>query len=129
MTPDQVAKFFPGQAAGAPSPRRTTGAPDLAALLALHGLPRPVPEFRFAPPRRWRFDWAYPRIKLALEFEGGTFTAGRHTRGRGFEGDCRKYNAAAAGGWAVLRFTRRMVDSGEAVAVVREALRTRPSVE
>ena len=24
------------------------------------GLPVPVAELRFAPPRRWRFDWAWP---------------------------------------------------------------------
>lgn len=68
-------------------------------------LPRPVAEFRFAPPRRWRFDYAWPADRVALEVEGGVWTQGRHTRGSGFVKDMEKYNAAAALGWRVLRTT------------------------
>jgi hypothetical protein len=42
---------------------------------------------------------------IALEVEGGVWTRGRHTRGKGFLGDMEKYNAAALGGWCVLRVT------------------------
>lgn len=68
-----------------------------------HGLPEPVAELRFAPPRRWRFDWAWPDNKVALEVEGGVWTRGRHTRGAGFIKDMEKYNAATVLGWRVLR--------------------------
>jgi very-short-patch-repair endonuclease len=77
----------------------------LLLLLRCHGIPRPVTEHRFAPPRRWRFDLAWPDLLLAVEVEGGVWTGGRHTRGRGYIEDCRKYNAAALAGWAVLRYT------------------------
>jgi very-short-patch-repair endonuclease len=67
------------------------------------GIPDPEPEFRFAPPRRWRFDYAWPGHKVALEIEGGVWTGGRHTSGAGFCKDMEKYNAAAVAGWRVLR--------------------------
>ena len=69
------------------------------------GLPEPVPEYRFAPPRRWRFDWAWPGDRIALEVEGGIWTRGRHTRGVGALGDMAKYNSAAIQGWCLLRVT------------------------
>lgn len=72
---------------------------------------------------RWRFDFAWPKEKIAVEIEGGTaFGKSRHSRGTGFENDCRKYNAAALMEWKVLRFTTAMVVSGEAIDAVREAL-------
>ena len=68
------------------------------------GLPEPVPEYRFAPPRRWRFDYAFPEFKLAVEIEGGAWIRGRHTRGKGFLADLEKYNAATLLGWSILRY-------------------------
>lgn len=81
------------------------------------------PEYRFHHKRRWRFDFAIPERKVAIECEGGIWTGGRHTRGAGFENDCEKYNAAAELGWCVLRFTKRMIESGEAIKQVERALR------
>jgi very-short-patch-repair endonuclease len=63
-----------------------------------------VPEFRFAPPRRWRFDYALPEQRIAIEVDGAAFTRGRHTRGVGFLNDLEKFNAAAILGWSVLRY-------------------------
>jgi hypothetical protein len=54
------------------------------------GLPRPVQEFVFHPTRRWRFDWAFPDWQVAVEQDGGTWTGGRHVRGKGYEEDARK---------------------------------------
>lgn len=68
-------------------------------------LPQPNAEYRFAPPRKWRFDYAWVCFKVALEVEGGAFTRGRHTRGAGFIKDMEKYNAAVLAGWKVLRVT------------------------
>jgi very-short-patch-repair endonuclease len=86
------------------------------------GLPEPVREFRFAHPRRWRFDLCYPGVLLAVEVEGGVWNRGRHTRGLGFIRDCEKYNAAALDGWRVLRFTAEQIEDGSAVATIRAAL-------
>jgi very-short-patch-repair endonuclease len=76
------------------------------------GLPEPVREWRFHPVRRWRFDfaWPHPDVMVAVECEGGIWSRGRHVRGRGFEADCQKYNAAAVLGWKVLRVTGGMLD-------------------
>lgn len=66
-------------------------------------------EYRFAPGRRLRFDFAEPCSKVAVEMEGGTWSGGRHVRGAGFEADCKKYNLAASLGWTVYRLTASML--------------------
>ena len=64
-----------------------------------------VKEYRFHPKRMWRFDYAIPEHKVALEVEGGVWTNGRHIRAQGFLGDMEKYNTATLMGWKVLRTT------------------------
>ena len=91
------------------------------------GLPPPIAEYRFAPPRRWRFDFAYLAAHLAIEVEGGIHAHGRHTRGVGFEADCAKYNAATLAGWRVLRFTSRQIEDLSALETIRAALATPPA--
>ena len=66
-------------------------------------------EYRFNSARRWRFDWAIPEHKIGLEYEGGVWAGGRHTRGAGYSKDCEKYNSAACLGWRVLRYTSDMI--------------------
>ena len=61
-------------------------------------------EYKFHPHRRWRFDYANPELKIAVEQEGGVWISGRHNRGKGFLGDMEKYNAAIVMGWRVLRY-------------------------
>lgn len=94
-------------------------------------LPEPEREVRFHATRRWRFDLAWPSLHLAAEVEGGIWKGGRHTRGKGYEGDCEKYNSAALAGWRVLRFTTGMVKDGRAINVLERALRglDEPSLE
>lgn len=73
--------------------------------------------------RDWRFDFAWPKRKIALEVEGGTWSRGRHTRGSGFEKDCEKYNEATLLGWRVMRVTGNMVKDGRALQVIERALK------
>jgi very-short-patch-repair endonuclease len=77
------------------------------------GLPAPAIELKFHPTRRWRFDFAFPDKKIAVEIEGGAFTRGRHTRGKGFISDMQKYNAATVLGWKLLRYTPQAVNFNE----------------
>lgn len=91
-------------------------------------LPEPEPEFRFAPPRRWRFDFAWPFEYVALEIEGGAFVAGRHTRGAGFIKDLEKYNTAAALGWTVFRVLPRQLQDQQTYDWIKAALINRPGV-
>lgn len=64
-----------------------------------------VKEYIFHPTRKWRFDYAVPEHKIALEVEGGVWTGGRHTSPKGFLGDIEKYNTATLMGWRVFRTT------------------------
>jgi hypothetical protein len=75
-------------------------------------LPDPIREVVFAKAlkRRWRFDFCWPSVMVAVEIEGGGWNGGRHTRGSGFVKDCEKYNAAAFLGWTVFRATPEILD-------------------
>jgi len=95
---------------------------NLAALLRWEKLPQPVREFRFAPTRRFRADFAYPEKRLLIEVDGGGFVAGRHTRGAGFATDCEKQSLAAVLGWRVIRVTPAQIDDGRAIEWIRQAL-------
>jgi very-short-patch-repair endonuclease len=64
-----------------------------------------VHELKFDDIRRYRFDWAIPDLKLAIEYEGLNSEKSRHTTKKGYTGDCQKYNLAVINGWKVLRYT------------------------
>jgi len=64
-----------------------------------------VLEYKFLHDRRFKFDIAIPGNMIAIEFEGGIFTGGRHTRGKGYANDAKKYNLATMHGWKLFRFT------------------------
>jgi very-short-patch-repair endonuclease len=70
---------------------------DMAMLRA--GL-YPEREHFFTEARRWRFDFAWPEIKLAIEVQG----AGAHQRFGGQGNDMEKINAAIEDGWRVLQY-------------------------
>jgi len=99
---------------------------DLEELLFQHiklvGLPLPEREYRFAPPRRFRADFAYPDKKLLIEVEGGVWVRGAHTRGGHYNSDCEKYNLATLKGFRVLRFTSNMIKDGSAINTIEKVL-------
>ncbi len=98
-------------------------APDpFPAYCTSYGLPAPTKEHRFHPDRRWRFDYAWPAERVALEVEGGVWTEGRHVRGAGFLGDVEKYNAAALDGWTLLRTTPDRLLTGETLDMLGRAM-------
>ncbi|MGJ3495795.1 hypothetical protein ACR9PT_14710 [Piscirickettsia salmonis] len=82
----------------------------------------PEQEYRFHKTRRWRFDFAWPSLKIAVEVEGGTYSQGRHTRGKGFEADCEKYNSAVEAGWQVFRYSTSQVNQYIAIRQVKRVL-------
>ena len=102
--------------------KQSRGEMILTSDLKRAGIPTPESEYRFHPTRRWRFDFAWPDQKLAVEVEGGVFSNGRHSRGKGFTEDCVKYNQAVLLGWRVLRFTTAQITQNEAVEIIKSAL-------
>jgi len=88
----------------------------------VHHIPRPEPEHLFASPRRWRFDYAWPALRVALEIDGAVWTQGRHTRGSGRLADMEKFNAAATLGWRVLYRTPGQKYTEETARLIRAAL-------
>lgn len=94
--------------------------------------PEPQSEVLFHPPRKWRLDYywpargegGWPETAVAVELEGGTYSRGRHVRGKGFRNDCEKYNAALMDGIRVLRFTADMLDEDPVgcIQLIKEAL-------
>jgi hypothetical protein len=92
-------------------------------MLTRNRLPKPVAEHRFHAERMWRFDYAWIDAKIALEVEGGIWTQGRHTRGKGVLADMQKYNAAAVLGWRLLRCTPDQLDGLGIQEALRKVLR------
>jgi very-short-patch-repair endonuclease len=81
-------------------------------------------EYRFNPERRWRFDFAWPNPKVAVEIDGGIYREqpGRHNRGAGMEKDNEKLNWAVSRGWKILRVGPNQVKTGEAVGWIETTL-------
>ena len=75
----------------------------LALALAMNSVPGwdLTREYKFHPTRRWRFDFAFPSVKLAIEIDG---QGGGHSRVKAVRDECEKYNAAVMLGWRIMRF-------------------------
>lgn len=97
--------------------------PGLVAAVVAAGFPEPVPEYRFHPVRKWRFDLAWPALMVAFEREG--LGGGRHQRHHGYTGDCEKYSEAAALGWRLIRATAAQIKDGKAFRWLAATLEAR----
>jgi len=86
-------------------------------------------EYRVVPDRRWRFDYAYPELRIGIEIHGGIWVRGGHTRGSGFIKDREKMNRAAVAGWLVLEFPIITTDTLplDCVEMIVRAIRMRQS--
>jgi len=87
-------------------------------------------EYRVVPDRRWRFDYAYPELRIGIEIHGGVWTHGGHTRGSGFIKDREKMNRAAVAGWLVLEFPIITSDTlpADCVEMIARAIKSRSIV-
>lgn len=82
-------------------------------------------EYKFHPTRKWRFDYAFPFLRVAVEIDGGVWTYGRHNRASGYINDMAKFNEAAAMGWTVLKFTPDEKFTAAALETIGRALEAR----
>lgn len=77
--------------------------PRMARLLRRHQLPPAVFQYEVRHAGRFvaRIDFAYPRVRLAIEVDGFE----THSSPRALQGDLRRQNLLVGLGWRVLRFT------------------------
>lgn len=66
---------------------------------------KPQRQFQFHEKRKFRFDFAWPAVKLAVEINGGQWINGGHNRGGGMNNDCDKKRLAIEADWRVMEFT------------------------
>lgn len=81
-----------------------------------------VREYRFHPTRQWRFDYAIPDLRIAIEIDGGIWINGRHNRASGYLGDMEKFNTAATLGWVVLKFTPQEQYSQKTLELITQTI-------
>lgn len=98
---------------------------ELLFQIGLCKLPMPEEEYRFLKDRRFRFDFAWPSLMLAVEVQGGIWVKGGHSTGTGITRDAKKANLARMHGWTLLIFTPEMIKSGEALCEIEEAIKER----
>lgn len=79
-------------------------------------------EYKFHPIRKWRADFFITGTKILVEVEGGIWSGGRHTRGKGFIADMEKYNSATELGYSVFRYSTEQVKSGRAIEEIRRLI-------
>lgn len=92
-------------------------------MVELYRLPIPLREVEFY---EFRFDFAWPSIKVAVEIDGGTFSRyGGHALGKRYQLDCIKQNMAQLNGWIVLRADKEMIDTKMFIENVKSAIRNR----
>jgi len=68
--------------------------------------PDPVTEHRFHDVRKFRFDFAWPSVLVAVEMHGIV----DHGSAKGINRDCEKNNLATLGKWSVFEVTTRMLE-------------------
>jgi very-short-patch-repair endonuclease len=94
-------------------------------MLKARKMPTPTPEYRFHPVRKFRWDWAWPEARLALEVEGGVWSGGAHGRGTGIVRDMEKSTLAAEEGWRIIRVTPSNLATEATMDSIHRALQWR----
>lgn len=84
-----------------------------------------VKEHMFHWTRKWRFDYAIPDLKIAIEIDGGVWDYGRHNRPEGYINDMEKLNTATSMGWLVLRFTTHDLLKNSTLSLIRDTVNIR----
>lgn len=88
-------------------------------------LPEPVRQHYYAPPRKFRADFAWllpPPLSLLVEVQGGIWSRKAHGSITGVLADIDRLNAATLASWRLLRVTPEMVKDGTALKLIEKAL-------
>jgi hypothetical protein len=79
-------------------------------------------EYRFHPDRKWRFDYAWPGLKIAIEYDGIMQRTVGHNSLGGILRDSEKINEAQRLGWRVFRANAKNVGDGTFFALIESVL-------
>ena len=91
-------------------------------------LPEPEQQVAIIPKRRYRFDFAYPHLMVAIEVDGGTWKQTNRGRSAGHAHPARithdneKRNLARLLGWRVFQFDTTAINDGSALEMVRQVI-------
>lgn len=66
-------------------------------------------ECSIIPGRKFKFDFIFRKLKLAVEIQGGVWSGGAHGRPNGIVRDYEKLNLAVLHGWSVLQFDTKSI--------------------
>jgi hypothetical protein len=81
-------------------------------------------EFTFHHARKWRFDFADPVSKIAIELQGGVFgKKSGHNSGVGIRNDMEKSNEAVRLGWKLYKFYVDDVKKGTAIQYLLKVMK------
>jgi hypothetical protein len=105
-------------------PRLNAAEEAFAGWLKILDLPQAVRNYRFAPLRKFELDFAWPKLLIGVEIQGGIWRAkgGAHT-GLGHLRDMDKNNLAVELGWRVWQFDTDDAKSGRAAQRLEPFLR------
>ncbi|MFD1770869.1 hypothetical protein [Sphingobacterium suaedae] len=80
------------------------------------------PEFYFSTERLYRFDYAIPEHKIAIEVNGGVWAKGKsgHSSGTGILRDYDKSNLAQSLGWRVIILVPKNLMTDESLKILRK---------
>ena len=83
------------------------------------------PEFFFSTERLYRFDYAIPEYKIAIEQEGGIHMKGNsgHSSGTGIQRDMDKNNLAIGQGWVIIRRTPADICTSETIELIKAVIK------
>lgn len=105
---------------GLAAPQRVKGSPLERAMLAqivAAGIPQPEREYLPFEDRKFRIDFAWPGVKVALECDGHV-----HRIKARFHADIERHNLLLLAGWRVLRAGRIEIQDGRAMGWLKQAL-------
>jgi very-short-patch-repair endonuclease len=85
-------------------------------------------EYRFSPPRRYRWDFCHLESRVAIEIQGGVWMRrSGHSGGTGLVKDYQKLCLAASQGWKVFLLADSMI-TDEYLKLIAEAIEHFPKL-
>lgn len=121
-------KVLIGTKAAAPKRSKRSKEKEKLGQYLMYGGDPWVTEYRFHPMRKWSLDWAWVNLKIGVEYHGGVFGNGHHSRGDGLTDDAEKSAEAQILGWIVIAATPPSVRDGRAFDLINRAVKARINV-